>query len=103
MLAAPGNLLQMPTFWNYSDCKTTFSAASVNFQNVRWAASYTWCICDYITNLCREQAETRQNHENGNTRHIGKCEAQHRSLAAGKPAAVQVTNLRYYVNWMNYG
>jgi hypothetical protein len=35
-------------------------------------------IYDYITKLCRQQAEVIQNHENANVRNIGQGEAQHR-------------------------
>jgi hypothetical protein len=33
---------------------------------------------DYITELCRQQAEVIQNHENENVRYVGQGEAQHR-------------------------
>jgi hypothetical protein len=33
---------------------------------------------DYITNLCRQQAEVIQNHENANVRNIGQAETGHR-------------------------
>jgi hypothetical protein len=32
------------------------------------------CVHDYITKLCRQQAEVRQNHENERVRSIGKGE-----------------------------
>jgi hypothetical protein len=32
----------------------------------------------YITNLCRQQAEVIQYHENEHVRGIGQCEARHR-------------------------
>jgi hypothetical protein len=35
-------------------------------------------INDYITKLCRQQAEVIQNHENANVRDIGKDEARHK-------------------------
>jgi hypothetical protein len=35
-------------------------------------------IYDYITKLCRQQAEVIQNHESANVRHSGQGEAQHR-------------------------
>jgi hypothetical protein len=35
-------------------------------------------IYDYITKLCRQQAEVIQNHENPNVRNIGQGEAQYR-------------------------
>jgi hypothetical protein len=33
---------------------------------------------DYITKLCRQQAEVIQNHDNENVRNIGKGETRHR-------------------------
>jgi hypothetical protein len=55
-------------------------------------------IYDYITKLCRQQAEVIQNHENANVRNAGQGEAQHRkhkglNLAAVKPTTVQVSIL----------
>jgi hypothetical protein len=35
-------------------------------------------VYDYITKLCRQQAEVIQNHDNGNVRTIGQREARHR-------------------------
>jgi hypothetical protein len=35
-------------------------------------------VYDYITKLCRRQAEVIQNHENPNVRVIGQGEARHR-------------------------
>jgi hypothetical protein len=35
-------------------------------------------VYDFITKLCRQQAEVIQNHQNPNVRNIGKGEAQHR-------------------------
>jgi hypothetical protein len=35
-------------------------------------------IYDYITKLCRRQAEVLQNHENANVRNIGQGEPRHR-------------------------
>jgi hypothetical protein len=35
-------------------------------------------IYDYITKICRQQAEVIRNHENANVRHIGQGEARHR-------------------------
>jgi hypothetical protein len=39
-------------------------------------------INDYITKLCRQQAEVIQNHENANVRNIGQGEPRH-SLKLG--------------------
>jgi hypothetical protein len=35
-------------------------------------------VYDYITKLCRQQAEVIQNHENEHVRGIGQGEARHR-------------------------
>jgi hypothetical protein len=35
-------------------------------------------VYDYITTLCRQQAEVIQNHDNENVRNIGQGEARHR-------------------------
>jgi hypothetical protein len=35
-------------------------------------------VFDYITKLCRQQAEVIQNHDNGNVRTIGQGDARHR-------------------------
>jgi hypothetical protein len=35
-------------------------------------------VFDFITKLCRQQAEVIQNHHNPNVRNIGQGEAQHR-------------------------
>jgi hypothetical protein len=55
---------------------------------------------DYITKLCRRQAEIILNHENPNVRAIGQGEPRHRkykrpNLAADKPTTVQVSNCRF--------
>jgi hypothetical protein len=35
------------------------------------------CIYDYMTKLCRKQAEVIQNHENANIRNVGQSEPRH--------------------------
>jgi hypothetical protein len=35
-------------------------------------------VYDYITNLCRQQAEVVQNHENANVRNFGQGEPRHK-------------------------
>jgi hypothetical protein len=35
-------------------------------------------VYEYITKLCRQQAEVIQRHDNKNVGSIGQCEAQHR-------------------------
>jgi hypothetical protein len=44
---------------------------------LRTAFSLPW-VYDYITKLCRQQAEVIQNHENGHVGGIGQGEARHR-------------------------
>jgi hypothetical protein len=54
------------------------------------------CVYDYITKLCRQQAEVMQNHENVHVCSIGQGEARRRKglkLAAVKLTTVQVTKL----------
>jgi hypothetical protein len=41
-------------------------------------------VYDYITKLCRKQAEVIQNHENENVRYNGQGEAQHRKYTTLK-------------------
>jgi hypothetical protein len=54
-------------------------------------------IYDYITKLCRKQAEVIQTHGNVNVRNISKNEAQHRKLVlklvAVRHMIVQVSKL----------
>jgi hypothetical protein len=52
-------------------------------------------IYDYITKLCRQQAEVTQNHENSNVRNIGQGTGNigGLNLAAVKHTTVQVTRL----------
>jgi hypothetical protein len=46
-------------------------------------------IYDYITKLCRQQAEVIQNHDNENVRTIGQGEAHHRKYRRLKPGGSQ--------------
>jgi hypothetical protein len=41
-------------------------------------------VYDYITTLCRQQAEVIQNHDNDNVRTIGQGEAHHRKYRSLK-------------------
>jgi hypothetical protein len=55
-------------------------------------------VYDFITKLCRQQAEVIQNHHNPNVRNIGQGEAntgniRGLNLAAVKRTTVQVTKL----------
>jgi hypothetical protein len=52
-------------------------------------------VYDYITKLCRQQAEVLQNHENEHVRSIRQGEARRRkyNLAVVKLTTVQVTKL----------
>jgi hypothetical protein len=58
-----------PRHWKFSKAHTVSRFAHV-FQ--------TSVIYDYITKLCKQQAEVIQNHENANVRKIGQGEARHR-------------------------
>jgi hypothetical protein len=46
-------------------------------------------IYDYITQLCRQQAEIIQNHGNANVRNTGQGEARHRKYNSLKLGGVQ--------------
>jgi hypothetical protein len=41
-------------------------------------------VYDYITKLCRQQAEIIQNHKNENVRKIGQSERRHRKYTGPK-------------------
>jgi hypothetical protein len=43
-----------------------------------WLSNFS--IYDYITKLCRQQAEVLQNHENANVRNIAQVEPRHRKF-----------------------
>jgi hypothetical protein len=42
------------------------------------------CVYNYITKLCRQQAEVVHNHENEHVRDIGQSEARHRIYSISK-------------------
>jgi hypothetical protein len=46
-------------------------------------------VYDYITKLCRQQAEVIQNHENENVRNIGEGEPRHRKYKRLKLGSYQ--------------
>jgi hypothetical protein len=50
-------------------------------------------IYDYITKLCRQQAEVIQNHENADVRNIGQGEARHNKYKRLKFGGGQEENL----------
>jgi hypothetical protein len=50
-------------------------------------------IHDYITKLCRQQAQVIRNNENANARHIGQGEARHRNHKRLKFSGGQAYNL----------
>jgi hypothetical protein len=50
-------------------------------------------VYDYITQLCRQQAEVIQNHDNENVRNIGQCEARHRKYNRLKIGGGQAKDL----------
>jgi hypothetical protein len=49
-------------------------------------------VYDYITKLCRQQAEVIQNHDNDNVRNIGQGEARHRKYKRLKLVGGQAYN-----------
>jgi hypothetical protein len=51
-------------------------------------------VYDYITKLCRQQAEVIQNHDNENVRNTGQGEARHRSIRGSNLAAVMHTTVQ---------
>jgi hypothetical protein len=50
-------------------------------------------VCDYMTKLCRQQAEVILNHDNENVRSIGQGEARHRKYKGLKLGGGHVTRL----------
>jgi hypothetical protein len=53
-------------------------------------------VYDYITNVCRKEAEVILNHENPNVRAIAQGEARHRKkLAVVRPTTILVCNCRF--------
>jgi hypothetical protein len=50
-------------------------------------------IYDYITKLCRQQAEVIQNHENANVPNIGQGESRHRKYVSLKLGGGQAYDL----------
>jgi hypothetical protein len=56
------SMLSVPRLYNYSP----FAAFNIPY------------VYDYITKLCRQQAEVILNHDNENVRNIGQGEARHR-------------------------
>jgi hypothetical protein len=51
-------------------------------------------VYDFITKLCRQQAEVIQNHDNENVRNIGQGEAPHRKYKRLKLGAVTCTTVQ---------
>jgi hypothetical protein len=49
-------------------------------------------ISDYVTRLCRQQAEVMQNYENGHVRSMRQGEARHRKYKRLKPGDGQAYN-----------
>ena len=80
----PGKVLQISIFWNCSACKTKLSSTLAIFQGARIDPRFA-CgfqnsvrVYDFITELCRQEAEIIQNHENVNFRNAVQGEAQSR-------------------------
>jgi hypothetical protein len=62
-IAAPAK--QMPNHWKF------YKAHTVRDLHMAFGLPYMY---NYITKLCRQQAEAIQNHENANVRNIGQGE-----------------------------
>jgi hypothetical protein len=75
--SAESHLLKLQRLQNRVLCTTgNFpKLSSVRDMHVAFHMPYVY---DYITKLCRKQAEVIQNHENENVRNIGQGEARHR-------------------------
>ncbi|PNF34077.1 hypothetical protein B7P43_G01168 [Cryptotermes secundus] len=56
-------------------------------------------VYDYITKLCRKQAEVIQNHENENVRNIGQGEARHRKYERLKLGGGQAYDRSSELEW----
>jgi hypothetical protein len=54
------------------------SAANNKKMPLRNLRGFASTLYDYITKLCRQQAEVIQNHENANVRNIGQGESRRR-------------------------
>jgi hypothetical protein len=54
-------------------------------------------VYNYITKLCRTQAEISLNHVNPNVHGIGQGEAMNRNCKRLRPSAVQLTNCSFSV------
>jgi hypothetical protein len=55
-----------------------FSKAHVGSRFAHGFQTTVYIVYDYITKLCRQQAEVMQNQENENVRNIGQGEPRHR-------------------------
>jgi hypothetical protein len=91
MLAPPGNLQRL-----LNKVLRTIGkfARSTPIRELHMAFQVQY-IYDYITKLCRQQAEVIQNHENANVRDIRTGEARHRKykrlkLGGSKRKTVQM-------------
>jgi hypothetical protein len=60
--------LQRPLHWKFSKAHT----------GSRFTHGFQTAVYDYITKLCRQQAEVIQNHDNENVRSTGQGETPHR-------------------------
>jgi hypothetical protein len=74
-IAAPAKQ-SYPHHWKFSKAHTDLRFA-YGFQSSIY-------IYDYITKLCRQQAEVIQNHENAEVRNIGQGEPLHRKYKGFK-------------------
>jgi hypothetical protein len=75
--AADNHLLKLQRLQNKVLSTTGNFSTRTPFRNLHMAFELSY-IYDYITKLCRQQAEVIQNRENENVRNIGQGEPRHR-------------------------
>jgi hypothetical protein len=78
--------------WEFAADSNLLKLQRLQIKVLRTIGKFPWCtpvrdlhmafklsyVYDYITKLCRQQAQFIQNHENANVRNIGKAEPRHR-------------------------
>jgi hypothetical protein len=80
-LAAENYLLKLQRLQNMVLHTTGDFPSCTLVRDLHTAANFPY-VYDYITKLCRQQAEVIQNHENEHIRTIGQGTARHRKYEA---------------------
>jgi hypothetical protein len=76
-LAADTHLLKLQRLQNTVLCTNGNFPSCTLVRDLHTAFNLP-VVYNYMTKLCRRQAEVIQNHENNHARGIGQCEARHR-------------------------